>query len=237
MIFTRPPLNNRQKDIAKMQCELLYSKFNNDTTTAEGVEFIESMLGGNSAHCAGALKRGLIEGGVLPAPDPDPYQPSSDTEPLTPPAPRTITHRGMIQVKSIGDSRLLGYISTLSPDHFSFESSSTNALNVNFDTDLTGTGTNLNINIEVRFGSGSSVEFSSYHHRILTFRTGSQVSLSWPLPTVAPTRTGSWNKHRTSKLPRHVSHNTLTNIHVVQLCVSHGGCITYDHSSRYFHDY
>lgn len=48
-----------------MQCELLYGKFNNDTTTAEGVKFIEGMLGGDSAHRAGTLKRGLREGGVL----------------------------------------------------------------------------------------------------------------------------------------------------------------------------
>jgi len=46
----------------RMQCELLYDKFNNDTTTDEGVGFIESMLGGNSAHRAGALKAGLREG-------------------------------------------------------------------------------------------------------------------------------------------------------------------------------
>ena len=46
----------------KMQRELLYGKFNNDTTTDEGVGIIESMLGGNSAHRAGALKTGLREG-------------------------------------------------------------------------------------------------------------------------------------------------------------------------------
>jgi len=46
----------------KMQCELLHKKFNNDTTTAEGVGFIEGMLGGNSAHRASALKAGLREG-------------------------------------------------------------------------------------------------------------------------------------------------------------------------------
>ena len=52
----------------KMQCELLQKKFNNATTTAEGVGFIESMLGGDSAHRVGALKAGLREGlsyGVL----------------------------------------------------------------------------------------------------------------------------------------------------------------------------
>ena len=133
-----------------MQCELLYGEFNDETTTADGVEFIESMLGGNLAQCVGVLKRGLIEGGVLPVPDPDPDQPSSDTEPLTPPRPRTITHRGMIQVNNASSSQSMGYISTLSTDYFSFESGSSTALNVNFDTDLTGTGTNLNINIEVR---------------------------------------------------------------------------------------
>ena len=46
----------------KMQCELLHDEFNNDTTTAEGVGFIRDMLGGNSAHRAGALKAGLREG-------------------------------------------------------------------------------------------------------------------------------------------------------------------------------
>jgi len=46
----------------KMECELLQKKFNNDTTTTEGVGFIESMLGGNSTHRAGALKAGLREG-------------------------------------------------------------------------------------------------------------------------------------------------------------------------------
>ena len=45
-----------------MQCDLLYYKFNNDTTTDEGVGFIKSMVGGNSAHRAGALKAGLREG-------------------------------------------------------------------------------------------------------------------------------------------------------------------------------
>ena len=178
MFLTCPSLNNRHKDIAKMQCELLYGKFNNDTTTAEGAAFIESMLGGNLAHCAGALKRGLIEGGVLPAPDPDPDQPSSDTEPLTPPAPRTITHRGMIQVINAGSGQSMGYISTRFKDYFSFESGSSTALNVNFDTDSTGAGANLNINIEVRLYFGLNVEFASHHNRFLTFRTGSRVSLS-----------------------------------------------------------
>ena len=46
----------------KMQRELLYDKFNNDITTNEGVGFIESMLGGNSAYRAGAVKAGLREG-------------------------------------------------------------------------------------------------------------------------------------------------------------------------------
>jgi len=46
----------------KMQCELLQDDFRNDTTTAEGVGFIKSMLGGNSAHRAGALKAGLRQG-------------------------------------------------------------------------------------------------------------------------------------------------------------------------------
>ena len=45
----------------KMQCELLCDKFKNDTTTNEGVRFIESMLDGNAAHRAGALKAGLRE--------------------------------------------------------------------------------------------------------------------------------------------------------------------------------
>ena len=143
-------LNNRQKDIAKIQCELLYGEFNDETTTADGVEFIESMLGGNLAQCAGALKRGLIEGGVLPVPDPDPDQPSSDTEPLTPPRPRTIAHRGMIQVNDASSGQFMGYISTRFKDYFSFDSGYSTALNVNFDTDSTGAGTNLNINIEVR---------------------------------------------------------------------------------------
>ena len=47
-----------------MQCELLYGKFNNEKTTADGVEFIESMLGGDSAHCIVGLKRGFREGTV-----------------------------------------------------------------------------------------------------------------------------------------------------------------------------
>ena len=132
-----------------MQSELLYGEFNNDTTTADGIEFIESMLGGNLAQCAGALKRGLIEGGVLPAPDPDQDQPLSDTESLTPPRPRTIAHRGIIQVNNASSGQFMGYISTLSKNHFTFESDTSTALNVNFDTDLTGTGTNLNINIGV----------------------------------------------------------------------------------------
>jgi len=46
----------------KMQYELLYDKFNDDTTTDEGVEFIASMLGGDSVHRAGALKAGLRKG-------------------------------------------------------------------------------------------------------------------------------------------------------------------------------
>ena len=146
-----------------MQCELLYGKFNNETTTAQGVEFIESMLGGNSVHCAGVLKRGLIQGGVLPAPDSDPNQPSSDTEFLTPPEPTTITHRGMIQVNNASDGQFMGYISTLPSGFFSFGSDSSNALNVNFDTDLTGAGTNLNINIEVRFDFGLNVKPSCHH--------------------------------------------------------------------------
>ena len=200
-IFTRPSLDNRQKDIAKMQCELLYGKFNNDTTTAEGVEFIETMLGGNLAHCAGALKRGLIEGGVLPAPDPDPDQPLSDTEPLTPPRPRTITHRGMIQVNDASGGQFMGYISTISLDYFSFESTSNTALNVNFDTDSTGTGANLNINIEVHPYFGLNVEFASHHNRLLTFRTGSQVSLSWPLPNVILT-IRSWPNGGASEWPK-----------------------------------
>ncbi|KAF9645618.1 hypothetical protein BDM02DRAFT_3271586 [Thelephora ganbajun] len=53
---------SRQGDVAKMQCRLLYDNFNNTTTTEKGVEFIESMLGGNLAHRAGALKLGLREG-------------------------------------------------------------------------------------------------------------------------------------------------------------------------------
>ena len=150
-----------------MQCELLYSKFNNDTTTAEGVEFIESMLGGNSAHCAGALKRGLIEGGVLPASDPDQDQLLSDTEPLTPSRPRTITHRGMIKVYNASSGQFMGYISTLSPGYFSLGFNSSTALNVNFDTDSTGAGTNLNINIEVRFDSGLNVKPFCHHLKLL----------------------------------------------------------------------
>lgn len=61
-MLTRPSPYNRRGEIAKMECELLYDNFNNETTTAKGVEFIESMLGGNSAHCAEALKLGLREG-------------------------------------------------------------------------------------------------------------------------------------------------------------------------------
>ena len=61
-ILTGLPLDNRQVDIAKMECELLYGKFDDATTTAEGVELIGSIPGGNSAHCAAALKMGLREG-------------------------------------------------------------------------------------------------------------------------------------------------------------------------------
>lgn len=46
----------------KMQCWLLYDKFNNDTTVAQGVGFVEGMLGGGSAHRTNAVKQGFREG-------------------------------------------------------------------------------------------------------------------------------------------------------------------------------
>lgn len=46
----------------KMQHELLYDKFDDDTTTDESVGFIADMLGGDSVHRAGALKAGLRKG-------------------------------------------------------------------------------------------------------------------------------------------------------------------------------
>ena len=61
----------------KMQCKLLCDKFNNDTTTNEGVGFIESMLDGNSAHRAGALKAGLRESLLNSAPLPSAPLPST----------------------------------------------------------------------------------------------------------------------------------------------------------------
>ena len=45
-----------------MECDLLFNKFDNETTTAKGVELIELMKGGNSAHRSRALKLGLREG-------------------------------------------------------------------------------------------------------------------------------------------------------------------------------
>ena len=63
----------RQSDIARMQCGLLYYKFNNDTTASQGMEFIEGMLGGNSGHRANAVKlvlrEGLLSGVFLRCPD------------------------------------------------------------------------------------------------------------------------------------------------------------------------
>ncbi|KAF9785359.1 hypothetical protein BJ322DRAFT_826989 [Thelephora terrestris] len=53
---------SRKPDITRMECELLYDKFNNEASTAKGVELIESMIGGNSAHRSGALKLGLRRG-------------------------------------------------------------------------------------------------------------------------------------------------------------------------------
>jgi len=77
----------------KMQCELLQKKFNNDTTTAEGVGFIESMLGGNSTHRAGALKAGLRQGllsnALLCSPDGDASLPG---KPPCPPGP-SVKHK------------------------------------------------------------------------------------------------------------------------------------------------
>lgn len=55
-------MDDRRGEIAQMQSELLYGKFNDEATTAEGVRFIQSIPGGNSAHRAGALKVALKEG-------------------------------------------------------------------------------------------------------------------------------------------------------------------------------
>ena len=60
-MLKRPSPYDRWGDIAKMQCEVLYDNSDHETT-AEGVEFIKSMLDGNSAHCAEALRLGLREG-------------------------------------------------------------------------------------------------------------------------------------------------------------------------------
>jgi len=48
----------------KMQCELLYGQSKNDSITAEGVDYIESMLGGGSSYRASALKLALRKGFV-----------------------------------------------------------------------------------------------------------------------------------------------------------------------------
>ena len=57
-----PSLCNRQGDIAKEQSKLLYDEFNNDDTTARGVEFIKNMVVGNSPHSVEGLKQALREG-------------------------------------------------------------------------------------------------------------------------------------------------------------------------------
>jgi hypothetical protein len=62
VMLKRLSLDNRQRDIAKMECELLYDKFNNEASTTKGVELIESMIGGNSAHRSRVMKLGLRRG-------------------------------------------------------------------------------------------------------------------------------------------------------------------------------
>ena len=84
-------IENRQTDIAKMECELLYGKFDDATTTAKGAVLIGSMPGGNSAHCAGALKMGLRQGflgGVF----------------LRCPRPECDLHKNSLSYRSLGSS-------------------------------------------------------------------------------------------------------------------------------------
>lgn len=177
-----------------MQCKLLYGKFNNDSTTAEGVKFIEGMVGGNSPHCAETLKQGLAKGVVLHA---------SCTKPTRPPrlfVPNIITHRGRIRVKDASGSQNMGYICMLSSGHFTLVPQSHNALNVDFNTDSTHHGTSLNINIKVCFDFDSNAEFSQS-----PFRTMSKVWLSWALVVPA---THACDHIVLSTLPsRHATYN------------------------------
>lgn len=53
---------SRHADIAEMQCALLYDKFNDESTTDEGMALIKGIVGGGSAHSAHVFKQALKEG-------------------------------------------------------------------------------------------------------------------------------------------------------------------------------
>lgn len=75
------------------------------------------------------------------------------TNPSAGPAPKTITHRGVIQVINPANNALFGYVSGgFQQDGTSFiELNASKALIVTFGTDQTGSGTTLNLAMEVCF--------------------------------------------------------------------------------------
>lgn len=77
------------------------------------------------------------------------------TDPSAGPSPKTITHRGIIQVIRQDNNAVYGYVSrTLLQTGISIIAlDAVDALIVTFETDQTGSGSALNIAMEVRLDS------------------------------------------------------------------------------------
>ena len=117
------------------------------------------------------------------------------TNPSAGPPPKTITHRGVIEVINASNDAVLGYVSKdplgAEDGALFIELDASNGLVVTFETDQTGSGTALNLAMEVRFYLFPTSS-SSLHTHPLTFRTRARTSLSWVSFWVLATRIRSY---------------------------------------------